>query len=172
MQYENLSKNILQEPPVEQLQTQNSKLQTEAMEVHHPKAEKKNFKEYFLEFLMIFLAVTMGLLAENLREKIKVKKEIHENIESVLAGPESDVAHFNSVMDVNTYSYTLADSLVNLLHNDLSNTSLIYAYARGVTANVDYFYTNSKTLKIRCYKMYRACYDISCTNPENIFGSC
>ena len=29
------------------------------MEVHHhPKVEKKNFKEYFLEFIMIFLAVT------------------------------------------------------------------------------------------------------------------
>jgi hypothetical protein len=28
------------------------------MEVHHhPKVEKKNFKEYFPEFLMIFLAV-------------------------------------------------------------------------------------------------------------------
>ncbi len=41
------------------------------MEVHHhPKAEKKNFKEYFLEFLMIFLAVTMGFFAESLREHI------------------------------------------------------------------------------------------------------
>jgi hypothetical protein len=33
------------------------------MEVHHhPKAEKKNFKEYFFEFIMIFLAVTLGFL--------------------------------------------------------------------------------------------------------------
>lgn len=39
------------------------------MEVHHhPKVEKKNFKEYFLEFLMIFLAVTLGFFAENIRE--------------------------------------------------------------------------------------------------------
>jgi hypothetical protein len=39
------------------------------MEVHHhPRVEKKNFKEYFLEFLMIFLAVTMGFFAENIRE--------------------------------------------------------------------------------------------------------
>jgi hypothetical protein len=35
------------------------------MEVHHPKVESKNFKEYFLEFLMIFLAVTMGFIAES-----------------------------------------------------------------------------------------------------------
>src|ERR1700712_405235 len=41
------------------------------MEVHHhPKVEKKNFKEYFLEFLMIFLAVTLGFFAENIRENI------------------------------------------------------------------------------------------------------
>jgi len=39
------------------------------MEVHHhPKVEKRRFKEYFLEFLMIFLAVTMGFIAENVRE--------------------------------------------------------------------------------------------------------
>lgn len=47
------------------------------MEVHHhPKVEKRNFKEYFLEFLMIFLAVTMGFFAENIREGITdTKKE-------------------------------------------------------------------------------------------------
>ena len=39
------------------------------MEVHHhPRVEKKNFKEYVLEFLMIFLAVTLGFFAENIRE--------------------------------------------------------------------------------------------------------
>src|SRR4030095_9560765 len=41
------------------------------MEVHHhPKVEKKHFKEYFLEFIMIFLAVTLGFFAENIREHI------------------------------------------------------------------------------------------------------
>ena len=51
------------------LTTDNSKQQTETMEVHHhPNVEKKNFKEYFLEFLMIFLAVTLGFFAENIRE--------------------------------------------------------------------------------------------------------
>jgi len=41
------------------------------MEVHHhPKVEKKNFKEYFLEGLMIFLAVTLGFFAETMRETI------------------------------------------------------------------------------------------------------
>jgi hypothetical protein len=37
---------------------------------HHPKVEKKNFKEYFFEFLMIFLVVTLGFIAENIRKKI------------------------------------------------------------------------------------------------------
>ncbi len=45
------------------------------MEVHHhPKVEKKNFKEYFLEFLMIFLAVTLGFFAENIREHYTEKE--------------------------------------------------------------------------------------------------
>ena len=119
------------------------------MEVHHhPHVEKKNFKEYFLEFLMIFLAVTMGFFAESLREHLKNNEEIDENIQSVLADLESDVAHFNAVLSINTYSNSLADSLVGLLHNDISNTPQIYLYARTVTANVNYFYTNSKTFDV------------------------
>src|SRR6516162_8745575 len=76
-----VNENISQEQTIEQQIEQseiplvsgatNHKPQTEYMEVHHhPKVEKKNFKEYFLEFLMIFLAVTMGFFAENIREKI------------------------------------------------------------------------------------------------------
>jgi hypothetical protein len=54
------------------------------MEVHHhPKVEKKNFKEYFLEFLMIFLAVTMGFFAENVREHFEEKKITHQYLESL-----------------------------------------------------------------------------------------
>src|ERR1700750_2683368 len=53
------------------------------MEVHHhPKVEKKNFKEYFLEFLMIFLAVTMGFFAENIREHYTAKNDAKEYLES------------------------------------------------------------------------------------------
>jgi hypothetical protein len=118
------------------------------MEVHHHPDlhhKKKNFKEYFLEFLMIFLAVTLGFIAENLREHFKNNDEIHEDIQSVLADLQSDVSHFNAVLGVNTYSYKLADSLVSLLHNNISNTPQIYFYARAVTSNVQYFYTNSKT---------------------------
>jgi hypothetical protein len=118
------------------------------MEVHHHPDlhhKKKNFKEYFLEFIMIFLAVTMGFIAENLRETIKDNKEINENIRSVVEDLNSDVAHFNAIINTDTYSYTSADSLLSLLHNNISNTSQIYFYARAVTANVGSFYANSKT---------------------------
>ena len=54
------------------------------MEVHHhPKAEKKNFKEYFLEFLMIFLAVTLGFFAETIRENISENSKAKELAESL-----------------------------------------------------------------------------------------
>jgi hypothetical protein len=121
------------------------------MEVHHHPDlhhKKKNFKEYFLEFLMIFLAVTMGFIAENLREHIKNNEEIHQDIQSVLADLESDVTHFNAALDINGYGYRVADSLVSLLHNDISNTPQIYFCARAVTSNVGFFYTNSKTFDL------------------------
>lgn len=118
------------------------------MEVHHHPDlhhKKKNFKEYFLEFLMIFLAVTLGFFAENLRETIRDNKEINENVRSVVEDLNSDVEHFNAILNTDTYSYTSADSLLDLLHNNISNTPQIYLYARAVTANIGNFYANSKT---------------------------
>jgi hypothetical protein len=54
------------------------------MEVHHhPKVEKKGFKEYFLEFIMIFLAVTMGFVAENVRESISESNKAREYAENL-----------------------------------------------------------------------------------------
>jgi len=54
------------------------------MEVHHhPKVEKKGFREYFLEFIMIFLAVTLGFIAENIRENISENSKARELAESL-----------------------------------------------------------------------------------------
>jgi hypothetical protein len=139
------------------------------MEVHHHPDlhhKKKNFKEYFLEFLMIFLAVTLGFFAENLREYIKDKNEITQNIKSVLSDLESDVFHFNIALDGNTYSYSISDSLVNLLHTDISNTSQIYKYARAVTGNINYFYTNSKT-----FDQMKAAGVLKLIRPRNLLDS-
>jgi hypothetical protein len=61
------------------------------MEVHHhPKVEKKNFKEYFLEFLMIFLAVTMGFFAESLREHFVNKEREKQYIHSFYKDLQTD----------------------------------------------------------------------------------
>ena len=137
------------------------------MEVHHhPHVAKKNFKEYFLEFLMIFIAVTLGFFAEGLREHIKDNEEIHENIQSILADLESDVAHFNASLDMNIYGYTAADSLISLLHNDISNTQQIYFYARATTANVGYYYTNSKT-----FDLMKASGMLKLIHPRNLLDS-
>src|ERR1700733_4696770 len=76
----NLSEQII---PIQDNETINQNQETENMEVHHhPKVEKKNFKEYFLEFIMIFLAVTMGFIAENIREHFTETKIAHQNLEA------------------------------------------------------------------------------------------
>ena len=55
------------------------------MEVHHhPKVEKKNFKEYLFEGLMIFLAVMLGFFAESLRESLLEKERVHGYMEEMV----------------------------------------------------------------------------------------
>ncbi len=159
-------------PSIDQTENSQPEIPTsenKKMEVHHhPDLHHKSkaWKEYFLEFLMIFLAVTLGFFAENLREHIKNKEDIHQDIESVLADLESDVAHFNVVLDVNGYSYKVADSLVSLLHNDISNTSQVYFYARAVTSNVTFFYTNSKT-----FDLMKASGTLKLVSPRSLLDS-
>src|ERR1035438_2410614 len=92
---EEVTKNISQQETIEQTETQpetqNTKLETENMEVHHhPHVEKKNFKEYFLEFLMIFLAVTMGFFAEQVREHFADKAREKEYLKEIVANLEYD----------------------------------------------------------------------------------
>ena len=136
---------------VEQPLTTNYKPETEDMEVHHhahnPAAphHKKNWKSYFWEFLMLFLAVSLGFYAENTREVILHKKEVKTQLNSMLSDLQSDIVLFDSVTDRNTYGAQMADSLIEMLHSDLRNTSGIYFAARTVTANLGYYYTNSKS---------------------------
>jgi hypothetical protein len=62
------------------------------MEVHHhPKVEKKNFKEYLLEFLMIFLAVTLGFFAESYREYSVEKSRAKEYASSLAYDLQKDI---------------------------------------------------------------------------------
>jgi len=116
------------------------------MEVHHHSGHgKKSWKELLFEFFMLFLAVTLGFLAENQRESMKRNEEAHLGMASMLSDLRSDLGLMDSVMDRNSYSALMADSLVETMHNDIGNASSIYFAARAVTANLGYYYSNSKS---------------------------
>lgn len=116
------------------------------MEVHHHShTARKKWTHYFWEFLMLFLAVSLGFYAENTREKILHKKEVKTQLNSMLSDLQSDISLFDSVTNRNSHGAQMADSLVELLHSDITNTTEIYFAARTVTANVGYYYSNSKS---------------------------
>jgi hypothetical protein len=126
--------------------TQNQ--ETENMEVQkhpHHVTHKKKWGEYLLEFFMLFLAVTLGFFAENLREEIKHKEEVKTQMHSLLSDLQTDISLLESGLERNNYSSKMADSLIELLHSDISNPADIYVAARTVTANLGYTYTNSKS---------------------------
>ena len=116
------------------------------MEVHHHShTARKKWTHYFWEFLMLFLAVSLGFYAENTRETILHKKEVKTQLNSMLSDLQSDIILFDSVTIRNSHGAQLADSLVEMLHSDITNTTEIYFAARTVTANLGYYYTNSKS---------------------------
>ena len=116
------------------------------MEVHaHTHTARKKWTHYLWEFLMLFLAVSLGFYAENFREVILHKKEVKTHLNSLISDLQTDINLFDSVIDRNTYGAQMADSLIELLHSDITNTPEIYFTARTVTANLGYCYTNSKS---------------------------
>ena len=118
------------------------------MEVHaHTHTARKKWTHYFWEFLMLFLAVSLGFYADNLREGILHKKEVNTQMNSLVSDLQSDIILFDSVTDRNSHGAQMADSLVELLHSDITNTTEIYFAARTVTANVGYYYANSKSFE-------------------------
>jgi len=94
---------------------------------------------------MLFLAVSLGFYAENLREGILHNKEVRTHMNSLVSDLQTDILLFDSVIDRNTYGAEMADSLIELLHSDITNTSAAYFAARSVTANNGYSYSNSKS---------------------------
>ena len=118
------------------------------MEVHtHTHTPRRKWTHYFWEFLMLFLAVSLGFYAENFREVVLHKKEVKTHMNSLISDLQTDINLFDSVIDRNTYGAQMADSLIELLHSDISNTPDIYIAARTVTANLGYYYTNSKSFE-------------------------
>ena len=120
------------------------------MEVHHhPKFEKKGFKEYFLEFLMIFLAVTLGFFAEGYREHVSDRAKEKDYMKSFLADLRTDSAFLEiSINKLIPYHITWLDSAVHLflMHDLRSNARVIYqAYFLG-TAWTYNFHPTERTL--------------------------
>ena len=97
------------------------------MEVHHhPKVEKKNFKEYFLEFLMIFLAVTMGFFAENIREKINDNEQGKQYIRSLVEDLEADTMRMGDIIRFDEAKIIALNNMYqcyDTVTNDLKATS-------------------------------------------------
>ncbi len=103
------------------------------MEVHHhPRIEKKNFKEYFLEFLMIFLAVTMGFFAENIREDISDSTHANEYVKSMISDLKNDVSMYKTNDSINNAYCDMIDTIFTLLKSN-SNRGEIYYLARKLT---------------------------------------
>jgi hypothetical protein len=86
------------------------------MEVHHhPKVEKKNFKEYLLEFIMIFLAVAMGFCAENIREGISEKNRGKEFAQSMFKDLKADTDQLSTYKGYFEYATNNLDTFMLLL---------------------------------------------------------
>ena len=140
--------NSLDKPViVETLEVINQNQETENMEVHHhPKVEKKNFKEYFLEFIMIFLAVTMGFIAENIREHFTEAKNVHQNLEAF----KNDLLHHQSYFKetINDFTKVLPryDSLVEIFFEQKENLQLPVVSRLMLQGTLNYVVTiNSPT---------------------------
>lgn len=145
---EEMNEPISSQETTEQPATQNLKLETENMEVHHhPHVEKKNFKEYLLEGLMIFLAVTMGFIAENIRENISDHQKETELIYSLIKDLEEDSATIESQIKLTNQRSLYSDSLIELIHEDnvLNKTADFYYYGR-ITARWTSFSNNSRSI--------------------------
>jgi hypothetical protein len=96
------------------------------MEVHHhPKVEKKNFKEYFLEFLMIFLAVTMGFFAEGLREGVSDHSKEKEYIVSMMQDLKDDTSSISTTVNELTSVSKLVDTMLMQLKNGTPNAAVL-----------------------------------------------
>src|SRR5689334_17756271 len=104
------------------------------MEVHHhPKVEKKSFKEYLFEGLMIFLAVTLGFFAENIRASISDNRQLHEYVESMVSDLKSDAAMYDSSIAFNLQHCDMVDSIITGIRISKERSGKIYYLARRLT---------------------------------------
>jgi len=133
---------------IKELQTANSKLPTETMEVHHhPEVEKKTFKQYLLEGLMIFLAVTMGFFAESYREHINDRDKEHDYMISLVRDLKNDIAEAKLIQKTKLKGISSIDSSLRSFENGdyKSKTADLYYWARQLGLR-NYFKPNDGTI--------------------------
>ena len=96
-----LTRNVPEEGIAAEPETQNTKPETEAMEVHHHSHShgKKTWKAYFWEFLMLFLAVFCGFLAEYLLEHRIEKERAKQFIVSFYEDLKTDTARLTFIIN-------------------------------------------------------------------------
>jgi len=105
------------------------------MEVHHHShTSRKKWTHYFWEFLMLFLAVFAGFLAENQREHYVEKQREKLFMNSLLQDLKTDTSIFNEVIQLQTESNKMIDTLISLLKSpDRKNsTGKIYFLAKTI----------------------------------------
>jgi hypothetical protein len=155
LQAAEINSNLLAENPVTQEpghtetielvepETINPKLQTEAMEVHHPHHahHSKKWKDYLFEFLMLFLAVTLGFFVENQREHYIEGMREKQFIRSLVNDLRSDIVKLTSIIKIRTVRASDLDSLKLLVNSDSPNTHTNDIYYLASTA--------ARTLSIR-----------------------
>jgi hypothetical protein len=119
------------------------------MEVHHhPKIEKKNFKEYFLEFLMIFLAVTLGFFAEGLREHISDNQKEEQYVQSLTEDLEADTARIDIILRFDEEKLVQLSSIYNCydtVTQNLKATACMGALVKYSKVNKP-FQSNDRTI--------------------------
>ena len=120
------------------------------MEVHHhPKVEKKNFKEYLLEGFMIFIAVTMGFFAESFREHLTDNAKEREFIISMKEDAATDTANIRQSIIFNKKRIDILDTLATYCF-DYNNTAIsdkvIYNNYLVVLSHPDFVSPTERTL--------------------------
>ena len=117
------------------------------MEVHHhPKVEKKNFKEYLMEGLMIFIAVTIGFFAEKIRENISDREKEKDLMQSLIIDLKEDSTTIENQIKTSQQRQLYSDSLITIVHdrNVIENSASFYYYGR-ITARWLSFSNNSRS---------------------------
>ena len=118
------NENISQEQTIEspQLQTTNSQLQTENMEVHkhpHHVMHKKKWTEYLLEFFMLFLAVFLGFVAENVRERFAEAAHAEEYAKSFLTDLKNDIVDLNRAAAADSLTHVMIYNLIEFINKPI-----------------------------------------------------